>query len=143
MLETKKPRYISDIVIVATVFMLGVLYYYMFREQTIVAKMIGVETLNIFSPYKIYFNWFPSFVHTFVFIYITWLVFDKQYGNLSILIWSIINIVCELMQGTNPIIDTYWLPNFIQHIYYTSTLSLEDIFAIIVASYLMKFIISK
>jgi hypothetical protein len=115
----------------------------MFREQTIVAKMIGVETLNIFSPYKIYFNWFPSFVHTFVFIYITWLVFDKQYGNLSILIWSIINIVCELMQGTNPIIDTYWLPNFIQHIYYTSTLSLEDIFAIIVASYLMKFIISK
>lgn len=138
MLETKKPRYISDIVIVATVFMLGVLYYYMFREQTIVAKMIGVETLNIFSPYKIYFNWFPSFVHTFVFIYITWLVFDKQYCNLSILIWSIINIVCELMQGKEPIITTTWLPSSVQELCNQSTLSLDDIISVIIASVVWK-----
>lgn len=137
-MSLNKSKYNKDILLLSLLFGFGLLYYYLFREPTIVAQYLGVHTLNIFSPYKIYFNWFPSFVHTFVFIYLTWIVLDKQYENIAILLWSSINIIFELMQGKAPIITTTWLPSSVQELCNQSTLSLDDIISIIIASLVCK-----
>lgn len=132
-------RFISfDLVIASLIFFLGICYYYFFREPTIVANWLGINTYNVFSSYAKYFNWYPSFSHVFFFSVITWLIFDRCYENLSIGIWVFLNLLFELMQGKSPLFITSWLPSNTQEILLSGTYAYEDIVAIIIGGLFVK-----
>ncbi len=132
-------RFISlDLLIASIIFFLGICYYYFFREPTIVANWLGIDTYNVFSSYAKYFNWYPSFSHVFFFSVITWLGFDRCYENLSIGIWVFLNLLFELMQGKSPLLTTSWLPLNTQEILSSGTYANEDIVAIIIAGIFVK-----
>ncbi|MCF6172797.1 MAG: hypothetical protein L3J44_03325 [Campylobacteraceae bacterium] len=80
------------------IFAIGILFYYFFREPTIVEQWLNIEDIHIYSHYIHYFNSFPSFVHVFFFSILTWLVLEKSYENISILFWLVLNLLLEIGQ---------------------------------------------
>lgn len=121
--------------------MIGILFYYFFREPTIVASYLGIQDIHIVSEYTKYFNSFPSFAHVFSFSIFTWLVLEKSYANSSILFWSIINIVFEIAQMINTHSFT-WLPRYIELYFFHGTYSHWDIVAILFGALGAKLLIN-
>lgn len=126
-----------DILLPIIVFILGIGFYYFFREPTIVAHYLGIKDYHTTSEYTIYFNSFPSLAHVFSFSLFTWLLLEKSYGNSSILFWGILNIIFEVIQ----MIDTDslpWIPQVIDQYFIQGTYSHWDIIFIFLAAVCAK-----
>ena len=123
------------------IFSIGIIFYYLFREPTVVSSYLGIQDIHIVSEYTKYFNSFPSFAHVFSFSIFTWLVMERSYANSSILFWSILNIVAE----TGQIINTSsisWLPNFIEQYCIQGTYSHWDMLAILIGAMYAKLVMN-
>lgn len=123
------------------VLILGIVFYYFFRDPTIFAQLLGIENHNIYSSYTIYFNSFPSFVHVFSFSIFTWLALGKSHGNSSILFWMVLNMLMEIGQLVST--PTFpWLPQFVEQYFIQGTYSNWDMLAILLGALCAKKVIS-
>lgn len=131
----------SYFMIALVVFAIGILFYYYFRQPTIVAQYLGIDTLNIDATYKNYINWFPSFAHVFSFSIFTWLILEKHYANGAILFWTLFNLFVEFGQMlTQPM---NFLPQFLNNYFIRGTFSVSDAIAIIIAALCAKILIRR
>lgn len=128
-------------ILACVVFGIGILFYYYFRQPTIVAQYLGIDTLNINTMYIQYINWFPSFAHVFSFSIFTWLILDRQYLNQAILFWTLFNLIVEFGQLLTK--EVAFLPQFLNNYFIRGTFSIADAIAIIVAAFCVKIIIKK
>ena len=119
---------------------LGFLYYWLFREPTIVSKFLGIKHFPI-ETITWRMDWFPSLVHQFTFSIFTWLVLEKKYILFSLSFWFSINIFFELGQSLSKEYTQYF-PKLIEDFCIYGTYSHEDIFAIMMAT-LVAYLVMK
>jgi hypothetical protein len=134
----KKYQYI---LIALFVFILGLLFYYFFREPTIVANYFGIDGYRIISKYINYFNSFPSFAHVFSFSILTWLILEQSNEAFSILSWSLLNIIFEIIQYFD-LSEINMVPKIIVDYSLYGTYSHIDILAIFLAAFCAKMVMS-
>ncbi len=128
-------------VLASLIFGVGILFYYLFREQTIVQAWLEMEDRHLYWRYVRYVNWFPSFAHVFSFSLFTWLMLEKKYLGFSILFWIGMNGIVEMGQSLDP----YWLssfPRWLQLYFLHGTYSHYDMLAIIGGG-LMAFLLAR
>jgi len=123
------------------VFMIGILFYYFFREPTIVANYLGIDGYRIASKYVVYFNSFPSFAHVFTFSILTWLIFEQSNATFSILFWMILNLFFEFIQYFD-LSSFNWIPKVVQDYSKYGTYSNMDIVAIFIAAICAKIVVN-
>lgn len=74
------------------------LFYYFFREGTVVYKALGIDSnLQYFFKNDI-INALPSLAHVYSFSLATWFANGQKNGLFSVLLWVIINLVFEFGQ---------------------------------------------
>ncbi len=125
------------VILSLSILLIGILFYYFFREPTIVGNWLGIKNGHIVIYYL---DSLPSFVHVFSFSIFTWLVLEQTYSNSSILFWVIINMVFEFGQMINS--EVIWLPKFLQYYFQKGIYSHWDIAAIIFGGICAKGIMS-
>ena len=122
-------------------FILGLLYYWLLREPTIVSEYLGIshysKELMLFR-----IDWFPSFVHQFSFTIFTWLALERTLLWFSLLFWFVLNILFELGQAL-PNRYTDYFPNFLANYFKNGTYSHGDMLALVVASFLAYIVMVK
>ena len=121
-------------------FAIGILYYLLFRQSTILTDVIGIKLFNLKSPIEL--SWFPSFVHQFSFVIFTWLVLEKKHIFFSLGFWSIVNILFETGQSL-PKEYTQYFPKVIEDYCNNGTYSHEDMVAIVVATLVAYLVMEK
>ncbi len=139
----KKDILISLIffIIALVVFLIGIAFYYYFRQPTIVGVFLNIDHPTVILPYINYFNWFPSFAHVFSFSIFTWLILEKQYENYAIGIWVLLNLLMEFAQLMSQPIDG--IPYSLQKFFVYGTFSIWDVVAIWMAAGCVKLVIKK
>ena len=121
-----------------SLFMLGILYYWLVREATIASKFLGIKHFTI-ETITFRMDWFPSFVHQFSFIIFTWIVLERKYLLFPIFFWLIVNMLFEFGQDlSREYID--FLPKVFFNYFQQGTYCHYDILAIIIATVLAYFI---
>ena len=124
----KKPLILSLIVIPI---LLTALFYYFFREGTIVYKTLGIDS-NLQHFFKSdLINSLPSLAHVYSFSLASWFVSDQKNGLLSCLLWVIINIVFELGQAL-PSDQLSSFPDFLAYFFRNGSFNWFDMIAIFV-----------
>lgn len=111
----------NDFIVTGLLFFSGLCYYYFFRETTVLANWLGIESNQFLHSYAHYFNWFPSFVHPFFFSYITWIILEKKYENIIILFWCSANLLFEFLQAGSPLLSMAFMQRFLQTLFSNST----------------------
>jgi hypothetical protein len=122
-----------DFFVASLLFCSGLCYYYFFRDTTVLASWLGIESNKTLSDYAHYFHWFPSFVHPLFFSWLTWLVLEQKYENYVIAFWATSNIVFELLQNGSPFVS----------LFVNSTFAAQDIVAIVCGAIAAKVLILK
>ncbi len=123
-----------------SILLIGILFYYFFREPTILGGWLGIKNNHIISNYLVYLDSLPSFVHVFSFSILTWLVLEQTYANSSILFWVVINMVFEFGQMVNS--EVMWLPKFLQNYFQRGVYSHWDVVAIIFGGICAKIVMN-
>ena len=122
-------------------FTLGIFYYWLVREPTIVSKYLGISHyIKEIAFFRI--DWFPSFVHQFSFVIFTWLALERSHLWFSLLFWFITNTLFELGQAIPNEYLNYFpkvLANYFKH----GTYAHEDILAIVGATLLAYVVMIK
>ncbi len=140
----KEERSLSSLIywiIASVVFIIGIAFYYYFREPTIVEVFLNIDHPTVLLPYTNYLNWYPSFAHVFSFSIFTWLLLEKQYENYSILFWMVLNIIVEFGQMLDTPIGIF--PINIQYYFIVGTFCWWDIVAIILGGTCVKLLIAN
>jgi len=122
-------------------FLLGVFYYWLLREPTVVSNYLGISHYSkILMLFRI--DWFPSFVHQFSFVIFTWLALERRYLWFSLLFWFLTNTLFELGQAL-PSKYLHYFPNFLANYFQHGTYSHGDMLALVVASLLAYMVMVK
>ena len=119
------------IFVTTSMFLIGVAYYWLFRNHILASDLLGIKLLSLKVPFKI--DWLPSFIHQYVFIILTWYALNKKHKWLAIFIWLIINISFEILQAL-PLKYIYFLPKVLIDYSQYGTYSKLDMLAIFVAT---------
>jgi hypothetical protein len=122
-----------DFFVASLLFCSGLCYYYFFRDTTVLASWLGIESSKLLSGYAHYFHWFPSFVHPLFFSWVTWIVLEQKHENSVIFFWTASNIVFELLQNGSPVVS----------LFANSTFAALDLVAIICGAFAAKVLVRK
>ena len=122
-------------------FTLGIFYYWLFREQTVVSEYLGISyyTKDI-EFFRI--DWFPSFVHQFSFVIFTWLALERSCLWFSLFFWFITNSLFELGQAIPGEYLNYF-PKVVADYFKHGTYTHEDMLAIVVATLVAYVVMMK
>ena len=114
-------------------FTLGILYYWLVRESTVVSDYLGIshytKEIEFFG-----IDWFPSFVHQFSFVIFTWLALERSYLWFSLLFWFITNSLFELGQAMPSEYLNYFPKVMAEYFKHGTYNSHKDILAIVGAT---------
>jgi len=130
---TIKKRYF--VLIVSLFLLLGFSYYYFFRTQVVGLLWINIENINepISFVFLSYLNWFPTFIHPFLFSLLSWWAMGFKYPKSSIGFWLVINLIFEMGQSIQ--VDKYdFLPTILQKYFINGTFDWWDMFSIILGA---------
>ena len=131
----------NTIFFTTVLFTIGIFYYWLFRDSTIVSAYLGVSlyqkelsSLNI--------DWFPSFIHQFSFVIFTWLALERNHVLFSLFFWFFLNAFFELGQALS---SEYYgcFPNIVIDYFKQGTYSHKDMLALMVASFLAYIVMNK
>jgi len=114
-------------------FILGILYYWLVRDSTIVSEWLGISHYK--EEISFHIDWFPSFVHQFSFVIFSWLALERKHLWFSLIFWFILNTLFELGQAL-PSEYIHYFPNFLVNYFQNGTYSHGDMLALVVASFL-------
>ena len=122
-------------------FMLGIFYYWLVREPTMVSEFLGIYHYTK-EITLIRIDWFPSFVHQFSFVIFTWLALEKKYLWFSLIFWLSTNSLFELGQAL-PSNYMIYFPSFLTNYFQNGTYSHGDMLALVGASFLAYILMIK
>ena len=131
----------KDFYITFIIFTIGIFYYWLFRDSTIVSNYLGVSLYHKeLSSFTI--GWFPSFIHQFSFVIFTWLVLERNYIKFSLFFWFFLNTFFEFGQALSSKYYGYF-PKIITTYFKHGTYSHKDMLALVVASFLAYIVMYK
>jgi len=122
-------------------FTLGILYYWLARESTVVSECLGISHYTREIEF-FHIDWFPSFVHQFSFVIFTWLALERSYLWFSLIFWFVLNSIFELGQAMpSEYID--YFPKIFADYFSHGTYGHDDMFAIVMATTIAYIVINK
>jgi hypothetical protein len=121
--------------------LLGIIFYIVCREPILVSLWLGIEEYHIHN-YISWLNWFPSFVHQFSFVLLSWLALGKEYKWFVIFLWFCINTLFELGQAMPNEYANYF-PKVLADYFSHGTYSHGDMLAILLATVVAYMVINK
>ena len=119
----------------------GIVFYLLFREPILVSTWLGIEEYHFHHNVK-YLNWFPSFVHQFSFILLSWLALGREHKWFVLSLWSLLNGLAEIGQA----LEGSWLsfsPSILKNYFKNGSYSHEDMLAIVLATVVAYLVIDK